>query len=164
MANAQEHSFVGPDAWGRLAGKNRSGPGLSALLGALHRWWRILGLPQTCPYTAAMLNRVGRFGELARGFVANREAAQAAEEDLQFLDYVARDGDALIAAVAATEAALIRARREPAMPERRIRWPQDPDPVFAFIERGEPFRSESEVPFMVAVGPMHPGGLACWRL
>ncbi|MBV9736091.1 MAG: hypothetical protein JO209_09295 [Acidisphaera sp.] len=163
MASTQEHSFVVPEGWARQLGKARSGGGVSAVLGGVRRWWRMLGLSQACPYTAAVLNRAGRFRPVARGFVAGRAAERLAEEAMQFLDHVARDRDALIAAVAATEAALLRARRDPAMPERRIRWPQDPDPVFAYIERGEPFHDEAGSPFTVAVGPMHPGGLTCWR-
>ncbi|MBV9785136.1 MAG: hypothetical protein JO264_15100 [Acidisphaera sp.] len=121
-------------------------------------WWQMLALSRDCPYTTAILTRAGRFEAAARAFLQGEvESAEPEQLAAGFLQFLARDADPLVAAVAATEAAL----QEKAARDRRIRWPQDPDPVFAYLERGEPFPQDAGAPFMVAVGAE---GMVSWPI
>jgi hypothetical protein len=125
-----------------------------ALLRETQLWWRRLGIMQACRFTPALLAALGRLEACVAAFVRGAPGADGieAQRDL-FLAYAARDGDALCAAVAATEAALLAARENPSETARAISWPRDPEPVFAALLRGEQPPQAFSDPFVVTVGP-----------
>jgi hypothetical protein len=144
---------------GRTAGAPSVGPRAEGphleLLREIVFWWRDLGVTRYCSFTAKILRRRGDFGSVLAGFIRDCPGSALIEEqgDL-FLDYVSRDPEPLVAALAATERALIRSRLDEARPETIIAWRHDPEAVFDFILNDVSF-DEDEVAgsFVVRVTP-----------
>ena len=150
---------AGEGADAALAGSLRGSPYIELLREVMLRWRR-LELERYCRFTVALLQRRGDFGPVLEGFVRSGAGSQFIEEQAElFLNHVAADPDALIAAMAVTENALFRSRREPAF-AAVIPWSHDPAAVFAFVLHGLAF-DEAAIrgAFEVRIGFQVPGGL-----
>jgi hypothetical protein len=87
--------------------------------------WEAYDVRRSCPLTAIALSRTGRFEEAVRGISFGASSAFLESRAMRFLDEMARDGDALIAAVARFELALMRVRQGDAR-QHVIEWDRDP--------------------------------------
>jgi hypothetical protein len=102
-------------------------------------WWRQFLLSRDCRFTAALLKRRGDFPAKLEDFVRATPGSALIEQQADdFLDYAAGDTDPLVAAMARTELALMRSRRQPGY-RAAVMWQHDPAPVFAFVLRGLAF-------------------------
>jgi hypothetical protein len=146
---------------GRTHGEGRFAASQFALLRETLLWWRKYGIGQSCRFTTALLTAQGRFEEAVAAFVRDTPGADDIETQRKlFLACAQRDTDALCAAVAATEAALLARCGVHDEGPLEISWPQDPAPVFAALLRGESPPAGPLEPYTVLVGAT--GGLG-WR-
>jgi hypothetical protein len=102
------------------------------------RWWRAYGVGRYCVLTAELLKRRGLFDETISDFVRSTPVTPYAEQLGQtFLAYATKNADALVAAVASFELALVKAKSgDPA--EHIIPWPVDPDVVLLWLTTADP--------------------------
>jgi hypothetical protein len=146
---------------GRTHGDGRFAAPQFALLRETLLWWRQYGIAQSCRFTTALLTAQGRFEDAVAAFVRDTSGADDLETQRElFLAGAQRDPDALCAAVAATEAALLARCGVHDEAPIEIPWPQDPAPVFAALLRGEQPPAWPREPHTVLVGAA--GGLG-WR-
>jgi hypothetical protein len=146
---------------GRTHGDGRFAAPQFALLRETLLWWRKYGIAQSCRFTTALLTAQGRFEDAVAAFVRDTPGADDIETQRElFLDCAQRDPDALCAAVAATEAALLARCGVHDEAPLEICWPQDPAPVFAALLRGQNPPAGPHEPYIVLVGAA--GGLG-WR-
>lgn len=111
-----------------LAGSSRL-----ALVKEVVYFWRSYGLERFCIITAGWLKRLGRFETDVQHFVALEEFSPFIEEaGLQFLQYIKRDSDPVVAALASLEIALHETRVD-LNEERIVDWPCDPKPILSTI-------------------------------
>jgi hypothetical protein len=87
--------------------------------------WEAYDVRRACPLTAIALSRTGRLEEAVRRTSFSGSSAFLESRARLFLDEIAGDGDALIAAVARFERALQDVRRGDAR-RHVIEWDRDP--------------------------------------
>ena len=85
-------------------------------------------------------HHLGRLTSAVEKFVCSSNGNNSLEiQGELFFRHIETDTDPLIAAVAATEAALLAFIGDRKAADREILWPQDPERVFAFLLQGHPF-------------------------
>ena len=110
----------------------------TAILRETMLWWRQLGLAKVCPLTVAILKRVGRWPDVLIGFVRGTQgSADVGIQAERFLDYLADDGDDLVAAISRTERAL-RLSATDGSYRAELFWPCNPGPVLDHCLTGAP--------------------------
>jgi hypothetical protein len=147
---------------GRAGSAGRFAAPELALLRETLLWWRALGIARSCRFTPALLKAQGRFEDVVAAFVRDTPGADDIETQRElFLAHAQRDPDPLCAALAATEAALLRRQGVHEEAAREIAWPRDPAPVFATLLRGECPPAAACDQYTVIVG--RTGGSLGWR-
>jgi hypothetical protein len=125
-------------------------------------WWHTFRVEQFCPITASFLARRNLLDTAVADAHRDVTLSHFVEETGEmFLDYMASRGDAVVAALAAFERALVRVRRGD--PEAyAVSWTVDPRHVFDCFLNGETFAPEkhagrfstiisSQLPLMIKV-------------
>ena len=132
----------------------------AAMLREIVCWWREFLLSRDCRFTAALLQRRGDFAAKLEDFVRATPGSALIEQQAgNFLHYAAGDADPLVAAMARTELALMRSRRQPGY-RVAVMWQHDPAPVFAFVLRGLSFEEAAIAgTFRFVADAAVPGGM-----
>jgi len=132
----------------------------AAMLREIICWWRQFLLSRDCRFTAALLKRRGDFAAKLEDFVRATPGSVLIEQQADnFLGYTAGDTDPLVAAMARTELALMRSRRQPGY-RAAVMWQHDPAPVFAFVLRGLSFEDAAIAGmFRFVADAAAPGGM-----
>lgn len=92
-------------------------------------FWRTHTLEQFCTITSELLKRMGRFDNDIERFVYSEKFSPYIEEaGLQFLRFMATDGNPIVAALANTELALHSTRTD-SNKEIIVEWPCNPEPI-----------------------------------
>jgi hypothetical protein len=87
--------------------------------------WEAYDVRRSCPLTAIALSRRGRFEEAVRKVSFGDSSAFLESRATLFLDEVARDGDAVIGAIAQFERALMAVRHGDTR-RYEVEWDRDP--------------------------------------
>jgi hypothetical protein len=97
--------------------------------------WEAYDVRRSCPLTAIALSRSGRLEEAVRSVSFSLSSAFLESRAMLFLDEIGRDGDALIAAVARFERALMCLRSGDTR-RHVIEWNRDPGVIINGLLEG----------------------------
>lgn len=96
-------------------------------------FWRAHGLERFCILSASLLKSLGRFENAIERFVSTEKFSPFIEEaSQQFLQFLTKDQNSIVAALAKTEIALHETRTN-ILTEIVVEWPCNPEPILLAI-------------------------------
>ncbi|HEX6293460.1 MAG TPA: hypothetical protein VFZ66_30040 [Herpetosiphonaceae bacterium] len=108
------------------------------LVSEIARWWQTFGIIRACPLTSTLLQQRGSFEPTAHAFLGSRDVSPFVDRlGLTFLEAMSQHDDALIAAVARFELALLRVKGgSPAT--YTVEWRHEPYAVLYSLLQKQP--------------------------
>jgi hypothetical protein len=140
-------------------------PGLG-LLREVAVWWRGFAVESACPWTAALLKKLGSFESTIKTFYRGQNVSPYVEKaGEEFLFRMSASPEPLVSAMARLELALMRMRQGSA-DEYLIEWDRNPDDVFKSLKSAQdpPPPAEPGVLYCTYVSRDIPGLVRCERV